>query len=63
MDIINAASGKTLFTYTDSNDGSVFDGAASIANGMLYVGNFDGNLYAFGLPEGKQQGQKNMLVQ
>jgi len=63
MDIISAASGKTLFTYTDSNNGSVFGGAASIANGVLYVGNFDGNLYAFGLPEGKQQAQKNMVVQ
>jgi outer membrane protein assembly factor BamB len=63
MDIISAASGKTLFTYTDSNNGSAFAGAASIANGVLYVGNFDGNLYAFGLPEGKQQAQKNMAVQ
>jgi polyvinyl alcohol dehydrogenase (cytochrome) len=54
VDVINATSGKTLFTYTDSNDGSVFNGAASVSNGVLYVGNFDGNLYAFGLQEKTQ---------
>ncbi len=63
MDILSAASGKTLFTYTDSNDGSMFVGAASISNGVLYVGNLDGNLYAFGLQEEKRQAQKNMSVQ
>jgi outer membrane protein assembly factor BamB len=49
MVLLNAASGKPLFSYKDSTRGSVFYGAASFYNGMLFVGNFDGNLYAFGL--------------
>jgi len=49
MVLLNATSGKTLFSYKDSTAGAVFYGAASFYNGMLFVGNFDGNLYAFGL--------------
>ena len=41
--------GHTLFTYTDTNTGSHFYGPASISNGVLYIGNFDGYLYAFGM--------------
>jgi polyvinyl alcohol dehydrogenase (cytochrome) len=44
-----AATGKTLFVYQDSRHGSSFEAACSISRGVLYVGNFDGNLYAFGL--------------
>jgi outer membrane protein assembly factor BamB len=49
MVVLAAASGQTLFSYKDHTQSSVFYGAASISNGMLYVGNFDGNFYAFGL--------------
>jgi outer membrane protein assembly factor BamB len=49
MVVLAAASGQTLFSYKDHTKSSVFYGAASISNGMLYVGNFDGNFYAFGL--------------
>ncbi len=45
--VMSAASGKTLFTYRDRN-GASFQGAPSISHGMLYAGNADGNLYAFG---------------
>jgi polyvinyl alcohol dehydrogenase (cytochrome) len=44
---MNSSTGKTLFTYTDTNTNSVFLGPASISNGVLYTGNADGNLYAF----------------
>ncbi len=47
--IVSASTGKSLFTYTDATKGSLFWGAASISNGMLYQGNLDGNLYALGL--------------
>ena len=47
--VIAASTGQTLFRYQDTNSGSLFYGAASISNGMLYIGNQDGNLYAFGL--------------
>lgn len=47
--VVSAKSGKMLFVYKDRGDQSTFDGAASISHGMLYIGNFDGNLYAFGL--------------
>lgn len=42
--------GKALFRFTDPNDpGAWFYGPAAISNGMVYVGNADGNLFAFGL--------------
>lgn len=49
LTVLLASSGKTLFHYQDTTSGSVFYGAASISNGVLYIGNGDGNLYAFGL--------------
>jgi len=49
MYVMDATSGKALFTFHDTNTNSTFWGAASISNGVLYVGNMDGNLYAFGL--------------
>jgi len=49
MVVINAVSGKTLFVYKDTSSASIFYGAASISHGMLYVGNYDGNLIALGL--------------
>jgi outer membrane protein assembly factor BamB len=49
FDVLNATSGKALFVYRDANTYSTFDGPATISNGVLYVGNLDGILYAFGL--------------
>jgi len=45
--VMDATSGKTLFVYGDTSSDSVFYGPPSIAHGVLYVGNIDGNLYAF----------------
>lgn len=47
--LVDASSGKTLFSFTDPTKGALFYGAPSIAHGVLYVGNFDGFLYAFGV--------------
>jgi polyvinyl alcohol dehydrogenase (cytochrome) len=44
---IDAATGATLFVFTDNHAGSIFYGAPSIAHAMLFIGNMDGNLYAF----------------
>ena len=50
MFVIDAGTGKRLFTFHDTTvGGSSFWAAASISNGMLYDGGTDGNLYAFGL--------------
>lgn len=45
---IRTADGATLFQYQDTASGSNFWGSPSISNGMVYTGNQDGNLYAFG---------------
>jgi len=45
--LIATASGKTLFTFQDAHSNSFFFGPASISNGVLYIGNQDGYLYAF----------------
>jgi polyvinyl alcohol dehydrogenase (cytochrome) len=45
---IATRTGAILWSYQDANAGSDFWGAPTISNGRLYVGNQDGNLYAFG---------------
>jgi outer membrane protein assembly factor BamB len=47
VNVLDATSGKTLFVYQDRMYGSVFYGAPSIAHGILFIGNIDGNLFAF----------------
>lgn len=46
--VLAAASGTTLYRFEDTNSGSIFYGGASIANGVIYIGNMDGHLYAIG---------------
>jgi outer membrane protein assembly factor BamB len=46
--VIAASDGHTLYSYTDTKNNSHFYGPASISNGVLYTGNVDGYLYAFG---------------
>jgi polyvinyl alcohol dehydrogenase (cytochrome) len=45
--VLNATSGQTLFRFNDTLSGSRFWGWASVSNGVLYIGNNDGRLYAF----------------
>lgn len=44
---VDAETGATLFVFRDTRVGSIFYGAPSIAHAMLFIGNMDGNLYAF----------------
>src|SRR5712692_8941227 len=46
--IVDATTGNHLFNYQDTNPSSNFSGPASISNGVLYQGNMDGKMYAFG---------------
>ena len=59
FDIFSAATGNNLFSYNDPSSYSLFWGAATISHGVLYIGNFDGNLYAFGLRNNSGIGRKN----
>jgi polyvinyl alcohol dehydrogenase (cytochrome) len=45
---VASSTGAILWSYQDTNGGSDFWGAPTISNGQVYVGNQDGNLYAFG---------------
>ncbi|MGA8302787.1 MAG: PQQ-binding-like beta-propeller repeat protein [Thermoplasmata archaeon] len=47
LNVLNSTTGKVLYSYTASGP---FFAAASIANGVIYVGNTDGDVLAFGLP-------------
>ncbi len=38
-----------MFAYRDTAKVSTFDGAATIAHDMLYIGNLNGTLFAFTL--------------
>jgi outer membrane protein assembly factor BamB len=56
--VLDSSSGKQLFAFEDTNKDTFFYGAPTIAHGVIYVGNNDGNLYAFGLfAKRKQQTQ------
>jgi outer membrane protein assembly factor BamB len=46
--IYDAKTGMQLFSFQDTNKNSNFYGPGSISNGVLYQGNADGILYAFG---------------
>jgi hypothetical protein len=48
--MVISTAGKILFRYFDPAAASVFKGAASIADGRIFMGNSDGIFYAFGLP-------------
>jgi hypothetical protein len=45
--MVVSTSGKILFRYFDPASASVFKGAASIADGRIFMGNADGIFYAF----------------
>jgi len=47
MNVLDTASGDTLYVYQDTNYGSIFYGPPSISHGILFIGNFNGNLFAF----------------
>jgi polyvinyl alcohol dehydrogenase (cytochrome) len=47
--VVDVSSGKELYHFHDGNPASRFWGAPTISNGVIYVGNRDGYLYAFGL--------------
>ncbi len=47
LEVLDAQSGSRLFNYTT---GGTLYAAPSIAEGQIYVGGVDGNVYAFGLP-------------
>jgi len=46
--ILNTKNGKQLFNLQETHPNSSFSGPISISNGVLYEGNIDGRLYAFG---------------
>jgi outer membrane protein assembly factor BamB len=45
----DTSSGQILTRLTDSSNPSRFYGPASISNGVIYIGNMDWNLFAYGL--------------
>ena len=45
--VMNAVSGKTLARLTDHKHNSLLYAPPTISNGVLFVGNMDGNLYAY----------------
>jgi len=45
--VLDAASGKLLFSYHDTDRDASFCGWASISQGVLYIGSTDGKLLAF----------------
>lgn len=45
--VVNATDGTILFSFTNTRDGAVFQGSATISNGVLYIGDNHGHLYAF----------------
>lgn len=48
LKVLDTTAGKELFSFYDPVVGSSFFGAATIINGMMYIGDTSGNLFAFG---------------
>ena len=48
LQAIATSNGSILSTLTDSASGSLFYGAASVSGGIVYIGNMDGLLHAYG---------------
>ena len=49
LDVLNSSTGNVVFSYTATLS---FFAAAAVANGVIYVGNTNGLVLAFGLPGG-----------
>ena len=49
LTVLSASSGALLYSHQVTIGGGKFYGAASISNGILYIGHANGKLYAFGL--------------
>jgi PQQ-like domain len=47
--VMNASTGATVARLHDNLTGSKLYGGPSISNGVLFVGNIDGNIYAYTL--------------
>ena len=47
--VMNAVTGKTLARLTDHKHGSLLYAPPTITDGMLFIGNLDGNLYAYSI--------------
>jgi polyvinyl alcohol dehydrogenase (cytochrome) len=47
--VMNASTGATLARLTDNKSGSLLYAGPTISNGILLVGNLDGNLYAYSI--------------
>ena len=56
--VLDATQGTIVFAYQDTTKDSTFNGAATIAHGMLYIGNLDGTLFAFTLADEKIRHQQ-----
>jgi polyvinyl alcohol dehydrogenase (cytochrome) len=47
--VMNASTGATLARLTDNKSGSLLYAGPTISNGIVFVGNLDGNLYAYSI--------------
>ncbi|HZU69717.1 MAG TPA: PQQ-binding-like beta-propeller repeat protein [Ktedonobacteraceae bacterium] len=47
FNVADATNGTILYSYTATRPGAVFQGSATISNGVLYIGDAHGDLYAF----------------
>jgi outer membrane protein assembly factor BamB len=48
LKVLDAASGKELFSFFDPSIGASFWGSATVVNNVLYIGDSKGNLFALG---------------
>jgi outer membrane protein assembly factor BamB len=49
LTVLATSSGALLYSHQVTTSGGQFYGAASVSNGVIYIGHADGKLYAFGL--------------
>ena len=47
--LVATSDGHDLFSASDTSSNSMYDDGPCISNGVLYIGNVDGNFYAYGM--------------
>jgi outer membrane protein assembly factor BamB len=54
---LNASTGAKLWSYTTG--GPIYYSSPAVVNGAVYVGSYDGKVYAFGLKKDQEKTEAN----
>ena len=56
--VLNVNNVENLYKKWSHKTGSAVESSPAVVNGVVFVGSYDGNVYAFGLPRGDEAEQE-----